>query len=149
MSSITFILELRASREVHAESAAKGVHLIRAGTNNPSPARVVVKGNIIQVPTANLSPASYRISVSKVLEVNGLPLIDSAEVSFVVGPLKGTIPIGLHAVHAVYLAIGDVSTTRLRPVERAPQGTTYVEIVKTVNVETWKSVEHAFDSEGM
>jgi len=139
-------LGLRAARDVHVESAKDGVRFIQAG--NHLATGTIVKGNVIQIPTDNLSPACYHISISKPPGIDGQPLIEPTVVSFVVGGLRGTIPKGFRALHAVYLAVGDVSTTRLLPGELASDGTTYVEIVKAINVETWKLAHLAFDAQG-
>ena len=80
--------------------------------------------------------------------VNNLSLLDPEGLRFncfsmssTMSSLRSTnIPTGFRVINTVYLAIGDISTTRLDPGESAPDGTTYLEIVKTVNVETQKSV---------
>lgn len=98
--------------------------------------------------TENLSPASYKVSIGKLVDIDGQLLTEPTTTSFIVGSLRGTIPNGFRAIHVqVYLAIGDISMTRLCPGEPAPDGTTYAEIVKAVNMETQKSVEFAFDAE--
>jgi len=134
------------SRNVDSESAQGAVRLFKAG--NQIPIIVAVRGNAIKLYTENLSPASYKVSVGKLLDTDGQLLLEPTATSFNVGSLRGTIPNGFRAMNVVYLAIGDISTTRLCPGEPAPDGTTYAEIVKAVNVETRKSVEFAFDAEG-
>jgi len=134
------------SRDVDSESAQGAVQLFKAG--NQVPIIVAVRGNVIKFSTENLSPASYKVSVGKLLDTGGQLLTEPTATSVIVGSLRGTIPNGFRAIHAVYLAIGDISTTRLCSGDPAPDGTTYVEIVKAVNVETRKSVDFAFDAEG-
>ena len=158
MSSITFsfipdeiiapgtIIGLRTPRDVDPESARGAVRLFQSG--NQVPIIVAVERNVIEFSTENLSPATYKISVGKLLDTDGRLLTEPTTSCVIVGCLKGTIPNGFRAIHAVYLAVGDTSTTRLSPGEPAPEGTTYVEIVKAVNVETKKSVDFAFDAEG-
>jgi hypothetical protein len=134
------------SRNVDSESAQGAVRLFKSG--NQIPIIVAVQRNVIKFSTENLSPASYKVSVGKLLDTDGQLLTEPTSTSVIVGSLRGTIPNGFRAIHVVYLAIGDISTMRLCPGEPAPDGTTYAETVKAVNVETGKSVDFAFDAEG-
>jgi hypothetical protein len=54
----------------------------------------------------------------------------------------------LRIEHAVILAIGELSITGLAPGEAKPQGTTLVERLKAVDVDTEKPVDLAFGEKG-
>jgi len=158
MSSITYsfapdeiiapgtTLELRTSRDVNPESAQGAVRLLRAGKQVP--VAIAARGNVIQISTNDLSPASYQVAVGKLLDNGGQLLSGPTVASVVVGGLRGNIPSGFRAEHAVHVAIGDTSATRLLPGEQGLDGTEYVEIVKAVNIDTQELVDLAFDAKG-
>lgn len=75
-------------------------------------------------------------------------LTHDASATFTISALKGTIPSELRAEHVVYLAVGELSTQRLAPGAAAPQGTTYLEIVKTTNRQTDEPRRLGFDAQG-
>jgi len=139
-------LELRTSRAVDPESAKVTVRLFKAGKQVPIVA--TTQGNLIRIPTDNLSPATYQVSVGKLLDSQGNPLTEPTVVPVVVGGLRGSIPSGFRAEHAVHVAVGDLIVTRLRPGESKPDGTEYVELVKAVNKKTGEHVTLSFDGQG-
>ena len=63
------LLNLRTSRDVDPKSVQGAVRLFQAG--NQVPITVDVKGNVISFPTDNLSPATYTVSVGKLLDTHG------------------------------------------------------------------------------
>ena len=86
--------------------------------------------------------------VSQLADKEGHVLTGEGSVSFTVGALKGSIPSDLRPEHAVHLAFSDLTSQRLAAGEATPSGTTYVEIIKTVNRQIGAPQTIAFDVSG-
>jgi len=67
---------------------------------------------------------------------------------FAVGAMIGNVPAELWVEHVVHLAVGDFSTTRLRPGTPAPVGAKYIEVIKASSRDTNRPVSLAFDQNG-
>ena len=139
-------LELRAAREVNSQSAQGAIRLFRAGKQVP--AIVATRDNVIQLSTDKLSPGSYHVSVSKLLDTEGETLAAPSIVPVVVGGLRGRIPEGYRVHHAIHMAVGDTSATRLRPGEPEIDGTEFVGLIKAMKADTQEPVALVFDASG-
>ena len=101
-----------------------------------------------EVPTAGWPPGPYRVTVQLLNDAENKRLTELAQIDVSVGSLKGSVAPELVVLHAVHLAVGELDSQRLKPGDKAPAGTTYLEIVKAYDPNKGTSQTLAFDDQG-
>ena len=98
--------------------------------------------------TVGFPPGPYRLEITQLVDKNDTVLQTAYLTSFIVGALKGFVPSELRVEHAIYMAIGDLTSQRLGAGQDPPAGFKYVELVKVANRQTNESSKLAFDVQG-
>ena len=142
------VLEVRTERALDARSAQGAVALFRDGRRIPVTTSLANRRRSVRIPTDGLAPGTYRVIVGELLDARGAAVAEPVTVSFIVGALRGEVPADHRVEHAVHLAVGEVSVDRLSPGDAHPEGTRYVEMVKSVHRQTGEPREWAFDEHG-
>ena len=98
--------------------------------------------------TKDLKPGIYEVNIDHLADFDNKLLTEKATTNFIVGALRGTVPKGSAVIHAVQLAVGDLTSERLTPGSNPPRGTTYVEICKVIDRRTHEIQVLAFGANG-
>ncbi len=142
-------LAVTAPRTVDARSAQSAVRVrpVR-GAWSGADVRLTSRARVVQIGTDGLPPGAYELAVDELLGAKGERLAEPVLVPFVVAAMVGSVPAELRVEHVVHLAVGDLDVARLRPGEKAPEGTQYVELVKAVHREKGDVSSLAFGADG-
>ncbi|KAI5865444.1 hypothetical protein GGS23DRAFT_618491 [Durotheca rogersii] len=141
-------ITLQAIRDVDLSSAQAVINIVRGG--QPANLPIEVTGKSIQVPTSDLDTGGYDLVVGELLDTSGgrfVRLLVRPRIIKAPQAPKATSD-GLRIDHSVMLAIGETTATRLAPGEPKPPGTTYVEKIKAVEVDTGMPVDFALGEDG-
>lgn len=142
-------LTVTAPRALDARSAQSAVRMRPArGPWSGVDVRLTSRARAVQIPTDGLPPGAYELAIDELLGAKGERLAEPVLVPFVVSAMVGSVPAELRVEHVVHLAVGEVDVARLRPGERAPEGTQYVELVKAAHREKGDVSSLAFGADG-
>ncbi|KAL8901693.1 MAG: hypothetical protein Q9207_005079, partial [Kuettlingeria erythrocarpa] len=129
-------------------SARCGIRLTCGGAT--ARCKVSTHDNLVQVSTDGLPSNVYTLQIGPLLDCDGariheLPI--SAKV--ILCSMKAQISSDYLIQHVVQLAVGETSSTRLRPGEDVPAGAQYVEAVRLMHRQTRRSYRRYFDEDGI
>lgn len=111
--------------------------------------RVTIHENAIQLSTADLPSGRYRVKINAFHDEEGQCLNEHPmRVIIFIRKMCGQVSSDLRILHVVHLAVGELSTARLKPGEAAPDGTSYLETVRLAHRQTHNIQSLAFDADG-
>jgi Subtilase family len=110
---------------------------------------ITIRENKFHISTADLASGIYRLRIGSLIDTNSQSLNEYPFIkSFLVQEVRGHVSNDFRILHMVRLAIGQLSSTRLKAGQELPAGTKYLEILRVAHRQTNATRQIAFDTHG-
>ncbi len=141
------VLQISGADNVDPRSAQAAVHLVTPCGERRVTVDTAPEAGLITIDTTGLDAGDFTLVIDELLDDTGnrfAPLV----APFAIDDLRGKVAAELRVEHVVRLAVGELDVTRLGRGDKAPSGSTWVEVAKAVDRTSGEPIELAFDARG-